>query len=122
MFHILVVDDDENARILMREILESENYTVSDADNGETALEVLEKEHIDIVILDIMMPKMDGYEFTKMLRESDSELPILMISAKQMSADRKKGYRLGIDDYMSKPLDIHQFDSIVKKYCYKQKN
>ena len=121
MFHILVVDDDENARILMREILESENYTVSDADNGETALEVLEKEHIDIVILDIMMPKMDGYEFTKMLRESDSELPILMISAKQMSADRKKGYRLGIDDYMSKPVDEEEMLLRVKNLLRRAK-
>lgn len=105
MFHILVVDDDKNTRILMKEILEEENYAVSTAADGNAALEVMDKVHIDLVILDIMMPGMDGYEFTKLLRESQNELPILMVSAKQLPDDRKKGYRLGIDDYMSKPVD-----------------
>ena len=105
MFHILVVDDDKNIRILMKEILEEENYTVSTAADGNAALEVMDKEHIDLVILDIMMPNMDGYEFTKVLRECQNNLPILMVSAKQLPADWKKGYRLGIDDYMSKPVD-----------------
>lgn len=105
MFHILVVDDDNNTRILMREILEAENYTVWTAADGNAALDVMDREHIDLVILDIMMPNMDGYEFTKVLRDCKNELPILMISAKQLPADRKKGYRLGIDDYMSKPVD-----------------
>ena len=114
MFHILVVDDDKNAQILMREILESENYTVSVADNGESAMEVLDREYIDLVILDIMMPKMDGYEFTEQLREVNNDLPILMISAKQLSSDRKKGYRLGIDDYMTKPVDEEEMLLRVK--------
>lgn len=105
MFHILVVDDDKNTQLLMREILEAENYTVTAAGDGEEALAAMDREHIDLVILDIMMPRMDGYEFTKTLREANSDLPILMVSAKQLPADRKKGYRLGIDDYMSKPVD-----------------
>lgn len=64
MFHILVVDDQPHTRMLIEAILKAENYTVSLAENGEDALQVMDREHIDLVILDIMMPKMDGYEFT----------------------------------------------------------
>ena len=105
MFQILVVDDDKNTRRLLKAVLETEHYSVVTAANGEEALEVLDKEYIDLVILDIMMPKMDGYEFTKILRESENNLPILMISAKQLSEDKRKGFSLGIDDYMTKPID-----------------
>lgn len=105
MFRILVVDDDKNIRRLFKAVLESENYTVFTAENGEDALKVMEREHIDLVALDIMMPKMDGYEFTKMLRESQDNLPILMVSAKQLPEDKKKGFLVGTDDYMTKPVD-----------------
>ena len=108
MFHILVVDDDKNIRFVMKEVLGKEQYTVFTADNGEDALDVIEKEHIDLAIVDIMMPKMDGYEFTKELRSFNAELPILMVSAKQLSEDRKKGFAVGIDDYMSKPIDTEE--------------
>jgi len=66
---------------------------------------MLEKEHVDLVVLDIMMPKMDGYEFTKTLRENDNNLPILMVSAKQLPADKRKGFLVGTDDYITKPID-----------------
>lgn len=105
MFHILVVDDDKNTRLLMRAVLESEHYIVSTASNGEEALEVMDTEHIDLVVLDIMMPKMDGYEFARTLRGVQNELPILMVSAKQLPNDRKQGFLVGIDDYMTKPVD-----------------
>ena len=105
MFHILVVDDDKNTRLLMRAVLEAEYYTVHTASNGEEALEVMESEHIDLVVLDIMMPKMDGYEFTKALRSAQNELPILMVSAKQLAVDRKQGFLAGSDDFMTKPVD-----------------
>lgn len=105
MFHILVVDDDKNTRLLMRAVLESEHYMVSTASNGEEALEVMDTEHIDLVVLDIMMPKMDGYEFARTLRGVQNELPILMVSAKQLPNDRKQGFLVGIDDYMTKPVD-----------------
>jgi len=105
MFHILVVDDDKNTRRLMRAVLEAECYTVSTAENGEKALEVMDAEHIDLVVLDIMMPKMDGYEFTKALRYVQNDLPIFMVSAKQLPADRKQGFLVGIDDFMTKPVD-----------------
>ncbi len=105
MFHILIVDDDNNTRRLFKAVLETENYIVFTAKNGEEALKVMEKEYIDLVILDIMMPKMDGYELTTLLRETKNNLPILMVSAKQLPEDKKKGFLVGTDDYMTKPVD-----------------
>lgn len=105
MFRILVVDDDKNTRMLLKAVLEEENYSVYVAENGEAALELMETVHIDLVVLDVMMPKMDGYEFTKTLRECNNNLPILMVSAKQLPADKKKGFLVGTDDYMTKPID-----------------
>ena len=105
MFHILVVDDDKNTRLFLKAVLERANYTVSTAENGEDALDVMDREHVDLVVLDIMMPKMDGYEFTKTLREAQNYLPILMVSAKQLPADKHKGFLVGTDDYITKPID-----------------
>lgn len=108
MFRILVVDDDKHTRFFIKEALELEGYEVFCAQNGEEALGIFDKEYIDLVIVDIMMPKMDGYTFTRTLRESNKELLVLMISAKQLSEDRKKGFLAGIDDYMSKPIDAEE--------------
>ena len=105
MFQILVVEDDKNTRLLFQAVLQAENYRVFTAENGVQALEVMDREHIDLVVLDIMMPKMDGYEFTKTLRENDNTLPILMVSAKQLPRDKQKGFLVGTDDYMTKPVD-----------------
>ena len=105
MFHILVVDDDRHTRMLLQAILENANYTVFAAENGKKALSLMEKEHIDLVVLDVMMPEMDGYEFTRILRENDNNLPILMVSAKQLPADKHKGFLVGTDDYITKPID-----------------
>ena len=105
MFHVLVVDDDKNTRLLMRALLEGEHYTVTLAANGEEALAVMERTHVDLVVLDLMMPRMDGYEFTRELRAANNDLPILMVSAKQLPDDRKKGFLAGIDDFMVKPVD-----------------
>ena len=105
MFRILVVDDDKNTRRLYKAVLESENYIVVTAENGEEALEIMDNQHIDLAVVDIMMPKMDGYEFTKLLREAQNNLPILMVSAKQLPEDKKKGFLVGTDDYMTKPVD-----------------
>ena len=109
MFHILVVDDDKHTRLLFRTVLESENYTVFTAENGVKALDVMEAEHIDLVVLDIMMPELDGYEFTRLLRESNNTLPVLMVSAKQLPSDKKKGFLAGTDDYITKPVDEDEF-------------
>ena len=105
MFHVLVVDDDKNTRLLMRALLEGAHYTVTLAANGAEALSAMERNHVDLVVLDLMMPRMDGYEFTRELRAASNDLPILMVSAKQLPDDRKKGFLAGIDDFMVKPVD-----------------
>jgi len=114
VFHILVVDDDKSTRRLMRALLEAEYYTVFLAENGADALKVMEKEHIDLVVLDIMMPEMDGYTFTEEIRGADNDLPILMVSAKQLPEDRRKGFLAGTDDFMVKPIDEEEFLLRVK--------
>ena len=105
MFHILVVDDDKNSRLFLSALLEEAGYTVTAATDGEDALDKMDRSHVDLVVLDIMMPKMDGYEFTRVIRESDTNLPILMVSAKQLPADKHKGFAVGTDDYITKPID-----------------
>lgn len=105
MFHILVVDDDKNTRLFLTAVLEEAGYTVTTAVNGEDALRKMDSSHVDLVVLDIMMPHMDGYEFTRLIRESDAHLPILMVSAKQLPADKHKGFAVGTDDYITKPID-----------------
>ena len=105
MFHILVADDDRNTRRLLQAVLENAGYQVFTAENGVEALEVMDRQHIDLVVLDIMMPRMDGYEFTSTLRECNNNLPILMVSAKQLPSDKKHGFLVGTDDYMTKPID-----------------
>lgn len=114
MFRILVADDDKNTRRLIQVLLEEEKYTVYTASNGEEALAVLDKEHIDLVVLDIMMPKIDGYEFTKIIREANNDLPILMVSAKQLPADRHRGFLVGTDDYITKPIDEQELILRIK--------
>jgi DNA-binding response OmpR family regulator len=105
MFHILVADDDKNIRRLMQAVLEEAGYAVITAKNGEEALLAMERETVDLVVLDVMMPGMDGYEFTRTLRAANDSLPVLMVSAKQLPADRKQGFLAGTDDYMTKPVD-----------------
>ncbi len=105
MFHILVVEDDKNTAKLMTTILKYNRYEVFQASNGIAALNIMEQQHIDLILLDIMMPKMDGYEFTKTLRNSGDNTPILMISAKGLPKDKYEGFLAGTDDYMVKPVD-----------------
>ena len=105
MFQIMVVDDDRNTRRLLQAVLEADGYKVLTAENGEDALALMDSEYVDLVVLDIMMPKMDGYEFTRTLRETNNNLPVLMVSAKELPSDKKHGFLVGTDDYMTKPID-----------------
>lgn len=108
MVNILVVEDEKHTRRLLEAILIREGYSVFQAEDGIKALEVLENHHIDLIILDIMMPNMDGYEFAKELREGDCIIPILMATAKQLPEDKRRGFIVGTDDYMTKPIDIEE--------------
>ncbi len=105
MFHILVVEDNPNARKLMEAVLKQNGYEPLLAADGIEALEVLDNKHVDLIVLDVMMPRMDGYEFTETLRSSGCDLPILMVTAKEKPADKRKGFIIGTDDYMVKPVD-----------------
>jgi len=114
MFRILVVDDDRNTRLFMSALLSDAGYTVLLAEDGVRALEVMDKEHVDLIILDIMMPNMDGYELTGALRASNENLPILMVSARQLPEDKRHGFLVGTDDYMTKPVDDEELLLRVK--------
>lgn len=108
MFNILVVEDDKNLRKLITTYLQRNKYNTYEATNGEEALNVLDQSYIDLIVSDIMMPKMDGYELIKSLREAKYDVPILIITAKSEIEDKKEGFLLGADDYMVKPIDIEE--------------
>ncbi len=105
MFNIMVVEDDANQRKLISTVLEQYGYNVVQACDGVDALEQMDKKHIDLIVLDIMMPRMDGFELTDTLRQTGCNLPILMVTAKQSPIDKRKGFIIGTDDYMTKPID-----------------
>ena len=108
MINILVVEDDKHTRKLLETILKREGYLVLKAEDGIKAMEVLDNHHVDLIILDIMMPNMDGYEFAQELRDADCMIPILMATAKQLPEDKKRGFIVGTDDYMTKPIDTEE--------------
>ena len=105
MFQILVVEDDKSTARLMKAILKHAGYEVYSAENGIEALELTDTQHIDLIVLDVMMPKMDGYEFTESLRSCGDNTPILMVTAKQLPEEKCKGFLVGTDDYMVKPVN-----------------
>ncbi len=105
MFQILVVEDDKNVRRLMAAVLTRYGYEPTLACDGVEALEILDRKHIDLILLDVMMPRMDGYEFTNTLRSGGCTIPILMVTARETQNDKKRGFIVGADDYMVKPVD-----------------
>jgi DNA-binding response OmpR family regulator len=107
MFRVLVAEDDPNTRKLMAAVLDQHGYEPVTAKDGVEALEILDKKHIDLMLIDIMMPRMDGYTLTEILRENGAlrDIPILMVTAKETPADKRKGFLIGTDDYMVKPVD-----------------
>ena len=105
MFQILIAEDDPHQRRLMSLVLTRAGYDVHTAQDGAEALQMLDERHIDLLVLDVMMPRLDGFELTRQLREGGSELPILMVTARQMPEDKRTGFLVGTDDYMTKPVD-----------------
>lgn len=108
MFKILVVEDDKELRELFRTVLEKNGYNVLIANDGREAIEVLGSEYVDLVISDVMMPYLDGYGLTKILRESGEQTPVMIITAKDTFDDMKEGFTAGADDYLRKPVDLNE--------------
>ena len=108
MTNILLVDDNNKIRKLMEIYLKKDGFNIFHGENGEEALDVLDRTKIDLIVADIMMPKMDGYELVKELRDAGYEMPILMVTAKDTYPDKKMGFELGADDYMTKPIDMEE--------------
>lgn len=108
MFKVLVVEDDRELRELFSRVLSRHGYKTLEAGNGEEALAVLDSEYIDVIISDIMMPVMDGYELVRSLREANINIPVLMITAKDAFSDMERGFLSGTDDYMVKPVNVNE--------------
>ena len=105
MFQVLVVEDDTNTRKLMCAVLSRHGFRPHPVEDGQAALTLMETQHIDLVVVDVMMPAMDGLELTRQLRRNSQTLPILMVTARQEPKDKRQGFLAGTDDYMTKPVD-----------------
>ena len=103
-YTILIADDEPEIRTLLRLYLENENYQIIEAENGKQALDLLKKEHVDLCLLDIMMPEMDGYHVLQELRK-ESNIPVIILSAKDADSEKILGLNLGADDYLAKPFN-----------------
>ena len=121
MFHILVAEDDLNTRKLMKAVLKQNGYEVFTAENGKNALDIMDVQHIDLILLDIMMPEMDGYQFTQLLRETGNMIPILMVTAKSLPEERCKGFIVGTDDYIVKPVNEEEMLLRIKALLRRSK-
>lgn len=110
---ILVVDDEMLIRNVIKDYLENEGYEIYEAENGRDAIRVFKEEKIDLIILDIMMPKMDGYETLKELRKL-GETPVIMLTAMKEELDKLHGFDLGVDDYVTKPFSPKELVARVK--------
>ena len=108
MYNILVVDDDKEIVESIEIYLKNEGFNIFKAYNGIEALEILVEKEIHLILMDIMMPKMDGYEFTENVRKINEDIPILMITAKDDFNSKQKSFLIGIDDYMVKPIDVNE--------------
>lgn len=108
MLKILIAEDDRELRRLFAHVLIKNGYTVKEVGNGKEALDAVDAEYFDLIISDIMMPVMDGYEFVRLLREAGNTTPVLMITAKDAFDDMRKGFVSGTDDYMVKPINVNE--------------
>ena len=108
MMKILIAEDDRELLQLFSHVLTKHGYTVTGAANGQQALDAMDTGYFDMIISDIMMPEMDGYEFVRQLREAGNATPVLMITAKDAFDDMRIGFQSGVDDYMIKPINVNE--------------
>jgi two-component system, OmpR family, alkaline phosphatase synthesis response regulator PhoP len=118
---ILLVEDEENLQEALKLNLELEDYEVTSAYNGVEALEQIQKEHFDLMILDVMLPEMDGITVCETIRLQNNDIPILILSAKNSSSDRVLGLKKGADDYLTKPFNLEELLLRVSKLVHKSK-
>jgi len=118
---ILLVEDEQNLHEALKLNLELEGYTITSAYDGSAALEALQNEYFDLIILDVMLPEMDGITVAETIRISNNEVPILILSAKNSSADRVLGLKKGADDYLTKPFNLEELLLRVNKLINKNK-
>ena len=121
MINILIVEDDINLLNIIKKNLEREWYVDYTALDGVSGIEVYENNHIDLIILDLMLPKLDGYEFTKKVRNEKENLPIIMTTAKSLMEDKRIAFQTGVDDYMTKPLEMEELLLRVKALLRRSK-
>ncbi len=118
MASVLVAEDDKNIRLLTTLRLKS-FYTVESAENGQEAFDIIQNKNIDILVADIMMPQLDGFALVKKLRENNNNIPVIMLTAKQTIADKRTGFALGIDDYLTKPVNyeelVMRIDAVLRR-------
>ncbi len=120
MVRILIVEDEAAVRLFLKARLK-DRYEVAEACDGEEALEILGREPFDILIVDIMMPNMDGYELVECLRDTGDETPVIMLTAMDTFDHKKKGFALGIDDYLTKPIDHEELIWHIEAICRRSK-
>lgn len=108
MFKILIAEDDTELRDLFKHVLLKNGYSVKGVSNGKEALDSLDESYYDLIISDIMMPVMDGYELVRTLRETGNNIPVLTITAKDAFDDMRLGFLSGMDDYMIKPVNVNE--------------
>ncbi len=118
-YSILLVEDEVNLHDALKLNLKLEGYDVSSAFDGPTALQQIEQAHFDLIILDVMLPGLDGYSITEMVRLNNNQTPILILSAKNTSANKIQGLKLGADDYMTKPFNLEELLLRVSKLIQK---
>ena len=108
MMKILIAEDDRELRQLFTHVLTRHGYTVTGVSNGQEALDAMDRDFYDLIITDIMMPVMDGYELVRQLRNVENTTPVLMITAKDAFDDLRMGFQFGADDYMVKPINVNE--------------
>ena len=108
VYKILLVEDDDALRYIVKDNLEQNNYNVSVAENGEKAIKISEENQFDLIILDVMLPKVEGFEVAKRIRKNDEQTPIIFLTARSMTEDKITGLTIGGDDYIPKPFSMEE--------------
>lgn len=120
-YKVLLLEDDPNLGFVLQEFLQHKGYNVTLREDGELGLKTYHEDTFDICVVDIMMPKMDGFTFTKQVRKTDTETPIIFLTAKSMKEDKIEGFKLGGDDYITKPFSMEELELRVEAVLRRSK-